>query len=169
PPSTTSASATDGKGRGVMRPGPLSWSNPCARAWPGAARAIQTVFIPKGTPMIHDNEPAMRRNMALGRNKRLAVAIVAALSMGTIGSAAADGLWVLGGATTFEDYLQSIVNGQAHDGNLGALATGNQMGAASPAAGEMTVSANVVQALTLDPDTGLLGVNGADNAISLEL
>lgn len=119
--------------------------------------------------MIHDNEPAMRRNMALGRNKRLAVAIVAALSMGTIGSAAADGLWVLGGATTFEDYLQSIVNGQAHDGNLGALATGNQMGAASPAAGEMTVSANVVQALTLDPDTGLLGVNGADNAISLEL
>lgn len=113
-----------------------------------------------------------RSNCMRHRSKVLTAAIVAALALGTTGTAVANSAYTLGGVQTLtlQDYLQTIANQQVLAAPVSASVTGNQVGYIGPAsAGALTVSGNTVQALTLNFATNVLGANGADNAISLGL
>ena len=106
------------------------------------------------------------------RNKVLAGAIVAALALGTAGTAAADSVYTFNGAQTLtlQNYLQMIGNQQEQTAPVSASVANGETGYRGPASGgSLTVTGNTFQALTLDATTNLLGANGADNSVDLGL
>lgn len=117
----------------------------------------------------------MNRNTQNHRNlhgKMLAGAIVAALSIGASGTAAADSAYTYDGAQTLtlQNYLQAIANQQVLNAPVSASVVDGAVGYRGPAAdGALTVSGNTIEALTLNASTSLLGANGASNSIDLGL